>query len=363
MMASEQSPYCPSCGRFVGPYEACPYCGARLTPRLSLRVVKVAAFLLATVGLLALWLFALRRPLPRLSIGEISATMNFAYGEIAGRVTDGPRYNPDSRTLSFTVDDGTGRMRVWAFRDVVEALRESGKVPALGDQVVVAGTVRVQEEDVSLTLNVPRHLQIFRPEAEERTIGSIAPEDALQRVRVQGRVQEVREPYPGLTLITLQDATGKIDVAVYQDIQWLTGGLVPPAPGDSVEVEAAVSLYRGRPQLVPASVQDIRPLEETVPLAEERSVDSITPADVGRVVTVRGTITQARPFSAGYRFLLDDGTGEITVILWQDVYGALPSPEALAEGAQVEVTGEVALYKGTLEVIPGGPEDVQVLEP
>ncbi|RME34205.1 MAG: hypothetical protein D6793_08805 [Thermoflexia bacterium] len=362
-MPADQKPQCPSCGRFIGPYESCPYCGARLAARLSLRAVKIAALLLATVGLLALWLLALRRPLPRLSIGEISATMNFAYGEIAGWVVDGPTYNPDSRTLSFTLEDGTGRIRVWAFRNVAEALRESGTVPALGDQVIVAGTVRVQEEGVSLTLNVPRHLQVFRPEAEEREIGSITPDDAFRRVRVRGRVQRVREPYPGLTLITLQDTTGEMDVAVYADVQWLTGGLAPPTPGDSVEVEAAVSLYRGRPQLVPASVHDIRLLEEEVFIAEERPIGSITPGDVGHLVTVRGTVTQARPFSAGYRFLLDDGTGEITVILWQDVYSTLPDSEALVEGAQVEITGEVALYRDTLEVIPGGPEDVRVLEP
>ncbi|MCX8068152.1 MAG: hypothetical protein RMK65_08745 [Anaerolineae bacterium] len=360
---SEQSPHCPSCGRFVGPYDSCPYCGARLNPRLPLRIVKIAALLMAAIGLLALWFFAIHRPLPRFSIGEISATMNFAYGEIAGTVVGGPNYNPDSRTLSFVVDDGTGRMRVWAFRDTVEALRESGLVPALGDQVIVAGTVRVQEEDVSLTLNTPRHLQIFRPEAEERDIGSITPDDALRRVRVRGRVQEVREPYPGLTLIALRDATGRMDVALYGDVQWLTGEWVPPIPGDSVEVEGAISLYRGNPQLVPSSVHDIRLLEEAVVVAEERSVDSLSSDDVGRLVTVRGVIVQSRPFSAGHRLLLDDGTGEITVILWQNVYSAFPTPEALVEGVQVEITGEVALYRGTLEIIPGGPGDIQVLEP
>ena len=42
--------HCPSCGRYVGPREACPYCSARLTGRTSIRAVKITAVVLATVG-------------------------------------------------------------------------------------------------------------------------------------------------------------------------------------------------------------------------------------------------------------------------------------------------------------------------
>ncbi len=350
--------HCPSCGRFVGPYEACPYCGARQAPRVSLRAVKWAALLLATVGLTLLWVAAVRLPLPRISIGQASATMNFAYVEITGRVVRGPTYNPDSRALSFTVADDTGEMRVWAFRDVVEELRAAGRVPALGDGVTVAGTLRVREEDISLTLNAPEHLEITRPEAEERTIGSITPADALRRVRVRGQVWNVREPYSGLTLITLRDATGAIDLAVDDSLRYLTGDLRPPDVGQSLEVVATVSLYRDNPQLVPPSVGDILPLAETVPVAEKRPIGTLSAADEGRLVTVQGTVRQAEAFSAGYRMLLEDGTGSVTVLLWNDLYRALPDPSSLRAGAELEVTGEVSLYRNTLEVIPTRPRDV-----
>ncbi len=350
--------HCPSCGRFVGPYEACPYCGARQAPRVSLRAVKWAALLLATVGLALLWVAAVRLPRPRISIGQASATMNFAYVEIVGRVARGPTYNPESRALSFTVADDTGEMRVWAFRDMVEALRAAGRVPALGDEVAVAGTLRVREEDISLTLNAPEHLEITRPEVEERTIGSITPADALRRVRVRGQVWNVREPYSGLTLITLRDATGAIDLAVDDSLRYLTGDLRPPDVGQSLEVVATVSLYRDTPQLVPPSVGDIALLAETVPVAEKRPIGTLSAADEGRLVTVQGTVRQADPFSAGYRLLLDDGTGSVTVLLWNDLYRALPAPSSLRAGAELEVTGEVSLYRNSLEVIPVRPRDV-----
>jgi DNA/RNA endonuclease YhcR with UshA esterase domain len=353
--------HCPSCGRFVGPYEACPYCGARQAPRLSLRAVKWGAILLATVGLALLWIAAARAPLPHISIQQAAATMNFAYVEIAGQVVRSPTYNPDSRSISFTVDDGTGQMRVWAFRDVVDELRAAGRIPGLGDRVTVAGTLRVREEDVSLTLNVPEHLEIGRAAAEERAIGSITAADALRRVRVRGQVWDVREPYSGLTLITLRDATGAVDVAVDASLRHLTGDFSPPEVGQSLEVTAAVSLYREPPQLVPSSVGDIVPLAETVPVAERRPIGSLSAADEDRLVTVQGTVRQAEPFSAGYRMTLDDGTGSVTVLLWNDLYRALPDPSSLRTDAQLEVTGEVAIYRNTLEIIPVRPRDVVLL--
>jgi DNA/RNA endonuclease YhcR with UshA esterase domain len=323
--------------------------------------VKWAALLLATVGLALLWVAAVRLPLPQISIGQASATMNFAYVEIAGQVVRGPTYNPDSRSLSFTVADDTGEMRVWAFRNVVEDLRAAGRVPGLGDRVAVAGTLRVREEDISLILNTPEHLEVMRPKAEERTLGSITAADALRRVRVRGQVWEVREPYSGLILITLRDATGAIDVAVDSSLRYLTGDLRPPDVGQSMEVVATVSLYRNTPQLIPPSVQDIFLLAETVPVANKRPIGTLSAADEGRLVTVRGTIRQADAFSAGYRMLLEDGTGSVTVLLWNDLYRALPDPSALRADAALEVTGEVAIYRNTLEVIPTRPRDIVLL--
>jgi DNA/RNA endonuclease YhcR with UshA esterase domain len=126
-------------------------------------------------------------------------------------------------------------------------------------------------------------------------------------------------------------------------------------------VTATVSLYRDTPQLVPSSVGDIVPLAETVPVAERRPIGSLSAADEGRLVTVQGTVRQAEPFSAGYRMTLDDGTGSVTVLLWNDLYRALPDPSSLRTDAQLEVTGEVAIYRNTLEIIPVRPRDVVLL--
>ena len=363
--------HCPSCGRYVGPYEACPYCGARLAGRTSIRAVKIAAILLATVGLAALWLAAMRAQVPLIQIGQAGATMNMAYVRLQGRCTRAPSYDPHSETLSFWIEDDTGEMYVSAYRAETRQIVAEDRVPALGDRVEVAGTLRMREDFLSLTVNVPAQLQVTHAEPVERAIGTIGPEDQYERVRVRGQVRDVYEPYEGLTLITVRDETGAIPIAVSEELVALSMAgwkacptpisLTLPTTGQSVEVVAAVSLYGDTPQLVPASVADVVPLDQPVPVAAEKQIGDLSTADVGRLASVCGTVTEVDPFSAGVKVALDDATGVVTVLLWQSLYDALPDLAALDVGAEVQALGEVSLYRGELELLPELAEDVQIL--
>ena len=122
---------CPSCGRYVGPYESCPYCGARLSGRISLRVVKMAALVLATLGLAVLWWAARSVAVPAVSIGEIQGLMNLAYVRVEGTVARSVTFDPETGYLAFWLDDGTGELRVSSYRDVTQVLLDQGRVPAV----------------------------------------------------------------------------------------------------------------------------------------------------------------------------------------------------------------------------------------
>lgn len=353
--------HCPSCGRYVGPYKVCPYCGARLAGRTSIRAVKIAAILLATVGLAVLWLAATRAEVPLIQIGQAGATMNMAYVRLQGRCTRTPSYDPQDETLGFWIEDSTGEIYVSTYRAQTRLVLAAGRVPALGDQVEVAGTLRIREDFLALTVNVPEHLQIARAEPVDRDVGTLVPADQYKRVRVRGQVREVREPYPGLTLITIRDRSGAIPLVVSDDLAALSGLSPTLSIGQSVEVVAAVSLYGDTPQLVPASLADVVPLSQPVSIAVERRIGDLTAADVGQMATVHGTISEVEPFSSGVKATLDDATGAIVLLLWQSVYDALPDRAALAVGAQVQAQGEVSQYQGTLELLPELPQDVQTL--
>jgi DNA/RNA endonuclease YhcR with UshA esterase domain len=332
-----------------------------MTGRAPIRAVKFAAVALATVGLAALWLVATRAEVPTIAIGQTGATMNLAYVRVEGRCTSVPSYDREADTLSFWIADETGELRVTSYRAETRALIAQGNIPALGDQVSVVGALRVREDFQALTIDVPEQLTITRVEPVKRAIGSITPSDEYRRLRVRGQVREVVAPYQGLTLITLRDKTAAIDVAVSDELIALSGVTPSVEIGQSVEVTATVSLYRETPQLVPASTTDIAVLDGQVPVAAERFIAELSEGDVGRWVSVRGTVTQVDPFSQGVKFVLDDGTGNLTLLLWQDVYDVLRAGPELTLGARVRAQGRLSQYRGELELIPELPVDLQVL--
>ncbi len=352
---------CPSCGQYIGPHEACPYCGARQAGRTSLRAIKSVAILLATVGLALLWLAATRAEAPTVAIGQANATMNMAYVWLEGRCTRPPSYGPEGDYLSFWIEDGTGELRVVAYRAEARQIIERGHVPALGDQIKVAGTLRVREDFLSLTINVFDQLEITRAESVERDIGAIALEDQYLRVRVHGQVRHVYEPYEGLTLVIVRDETGSIPVVVSEDLIALSGVTPVLTTGHPVEIVATVSLYGDTPQLVPASTADIVPLDWDAFLATRKFISEFTAASAGQLATVRGVIIEVNPFSTGIKLTLDDGTGTIVVLLWQDIYEGMRNGLEPGIGAEVQVLGEVSRDRGELKLIPELTEDVRVL--
>ncbi len=356
---------CPSCGRFVGPYATCPYCGAKLGGRIPVRAVKIAAILLATVGLLALWQLARRMDIPTVSAADALGTMNMAYVRIQGRVTRSLSYDPTGGYLAFWLDDGTGEVRVSSYRDVTQALLAAGRVPALGDTVTVAGTLRIREDYVALTLNAAEHLTLERPDPVMLKANTLTPLDVGLRVRVVGEVRQVRTPYAGMTLITVRDDSGEIVVAVDETTTALTGALPEIVEGQGIVVTGAVSLYKDAPQLVPASVADIvlsaAPSQAVV--APVISLNEVTPDAAGSWMTLRGRVVLMEGFKGGMKATLDDGAGQISLVLWERVYTALADPLALDVGAEVEVQGEIGVYQGELQITPEGPADIVIVTP
>lgn len=118
----------------------------------ALRLIKAAAILLASAGLLTLWLAASRLQPPVVRIADISPSMNYARVRVAGHVAGVPRQGRKEGSINFTVNDGTGRLRIYA-----DAAPSPG--PASGDGIAVTGSIKISAgSDPVLLVRSPAHI-------------------------------------------------------------------------------------------------------------------------------------------------------------------------------------------------------------
>jgi len=132
--------------------------------------VRVVAILLATVGLGLLYAAARHREPPVVQVSEITPVMNFAHVRVTGTVPRRAYIGKNGDYVSFSVDDGSGQIRVAAYRDVARRLIESKRLPNAGDQVEVRGSLSAAADSVpKLYLKLPGHLNITSSKASGET--------------------------------------------------------------------------------------------------------------------------------------------------------------------------------------------------
>jgi len=160
-MQPSSTTLCPSCNRYIGPVGKCPYCNTDAGPPPLMRAMRLVALLLATAGLLLLYLTARHREPPLVRIADITPVMNFAQVRVAGTVSRKAYISRNRDSISFTVADDSGSIRVAAYRHVASALLESNQTPGAGDHVEVSGSLSVTADAMpKLYLKAPAHLSI-----------------------------------------------------------------------------------------------------------------------------------------------------------------------------------------------------------
>jgi len=347
-----------------GRRKACPHCGAIPSPRLSLGWLKYAAVVLGAVGLLTVFLLAGQTPAPLVSIGDLSPTMDSTDVRVEGTVSRQPDYDFYTGLLSFSVDDGTGELRIVVPGEEADVLRAwQDRVPRLGDRITLNGTVLVREGSLSLTVRVPGSVSVTRPEPTLVEIGALTPEWDDRPVEVMGVVRQVRRPISGLTIIALRDGTGVVDIVIPEHVTQLTGDLHPGVlvVGASLRVHGVVTLCGGAPQIALTDAAGAAPLPVGVEFAPRRTVEQIGRESVGQFRQLLGVIMDTDPFSAGMELELDDGTGVITVLLSRDLADLAAADGPLVPGLRMEVVVEITGIGGVWNIVPETSMDVSIV--
>jgi DNA/RNA endonuclease YhcR with UshA esterase domain len=332
---------------------------------MALSVLRWASLALAAAGVALLLILAGGSRVPTLPIGELAPAMNWAYVRVEGLVSRQPAFDPDSGALKLWLRDETGEILAMAYRAEAEALRAAGRVPVMGDGLALEGTLRVREEFFTLVINLPEKVEVRPPEPVAMAIHQVhdgLPALAGQKVRLRGAVRGLRSPYDGLQILTLRDEAAAIEIVLPPSGETAAEILPRLVPGQALQVTGAVDLYRNQPQVSVGRWSDLVLLEGKVPLAPVRRAAQLTTSDVGCWVHLRGSVAEARPFSNGLKLALDDGTGQVTVLLWNDLLRSLPA-EDLVKGASLEVQGQLAEYRGELEIVPELASDLLLLRP
>ena len=115
------------------------------------------------------------------------------------------------------------------------------------------------------------------------------------------------------------------------------------------------------PTDAPTATATATPTETPSPTPEFiQTPISALPGLMGEEVTVIGKVTATGSLSQGYKFTLDDGSGQVTLLMWHNVYDDCYATPQLNIGAEVRVTGKVGEYQGELQVVPRFGSQVKV---
>lgn len=151
----------------------------------------------------------------------------------------------------------------------------------------------------------------------------------------------------------LQDREAGIYVSMQTDLHLL--------PGDRVHVSGVLADSFGLLVVIPDMATDVARLGHAhPPTAESEATGSIGESTEGRLVAVKGRITQAptSDLPYGHKFTVDDGSGALQIFI------NVPTTLDLAQlkvGKKVKVTGFSSQFDAHYEIDPRLSDDVVLL--
>lgn len=367
-------------------------CARCLCSAWSSRSLSFTAVLLLTIPSARLEAAVKIAPVAKTDIAAIDDTLLDTTVEVEATIKSITKPNEgDNGPVRIKLADDTGSITLVASPVVFDALLAQTPVAA-GDLIQASGRASKDGDQRQLTLQTATGLRILSKvgaaefaadtaspsRADKSLIPLAAVDDSLKdkSITTEGTISDVREPRSERApfVITLVDGSASIQMVLWPELYEQVKQHL--RVGNTVQVTATVSDFRGTLQLRLRTTQDIQTIAGAPSLTESKGVGKLagakttpTPAiktDIGsitndwtnRTVTITGTITATDSVGKGQRLRIRDASGEISVILWESVLSKLASADLLA-GQAIIVTGPVNLYRGHLEVIASSPEAVK----
>jgi RecJ-like exonuclease len=199
-------------------------------------------------------------------------------------------------------------------------------------------------------------------QAAEKTvtpISEITTKDTGETLTVEGEIAGSRT-FKGGMRYTIKDDAGEITMVIFDRVLKQMPQRAGLLDGAVVNVTGKIDFFNEAAQIVPARKGDVVILT-AAPQPEVFAIGELSAASVDKTVAVSGTVTEASNFSAGFKVKLNDGSGQIGVVLFENVFDALKAPANVNVGAVLSVTGKLNEYKDALEIAPASAETVAVI--
>ncbi len=261
--------------------------------------------------------------------------------------------------LKLTVSDGTGEIAVFMPGSVVADLpneTRAGLKEGLGVEVggyldEYKGSLEVipftwmgikaygEPIGVETTTSTTSSTTTSTPEVTNTTISGLSSASGRAGVEATWVLLSYQSSTRRYVML-LKDSSGEANISVQREL--LPN---PIEAGTGSEVYLVVD-----PSSMSAiNVTVVNPVPS--PLMETAN---ITEGLMGKTVVIEGQVEGFKTIGNNFKFLLVDGSGNVTVFIPSSVTADLPSDvkSALTDGAQVKIGGYVTEYKGTIEVVP-----------
>ncbi|MEJ5310162.1 MAG: OB-fold nucleic acid binding domain-containing protein [Anaerolineae bacterium] len=168
----------------------------------------------------------------------------------------------------------------------------------------------------------------------------------------------------GEAVLTAPPATVAAPTATSAPTSTATSTPEPPTatlPPTDTATPAPTLPPTATPTDAPTATPTATPTETPTPTPEfVRTRIGDLPARMDEEVTVIGKVTATASFSQGFKFTLDDGSGQVTLLMWHNVYDDCYAAPQLNIGAEVRATGKVGEYQGELQIVPRFGSQVKV---
>ncbi|MEW6557178.1 MAG: OB-fold nucleic acid binding domain-containing protein [Elusimicrobiota bacterium] len=373
---------CPTCGYFAGSLLTCPRCGARVEKRISVKFVKIASIIGSILGVILLWYAAHLKQPKQIHIEDIDERMSGAYIKVVGKVVS---YVEDTtkNSLKIKLDDGTGQINIYGFNKLAQFKKiHKDNLPELGDLVEIAGTVsESQKFGTTLFMPVPERFKVLQKlQIKEYTLADIKSDliGEIVKIKVFISSYEQRTTKKGTILhsFVLSDETGSINMVLFDSamtkISTETKNLLSEKNAE-LEMLVKISEYRDTLQanlfdytkIKKVGTVDIKAVQDklwTQKIKQTKTIkfNKLTKKDINSSYFFSGTIRDIRAIRKGMVVTIDDGSDELSVVVWDTLKDKIKGFSHLEEDAKISGIFQIGEYKNELQLKIVQAEDVKI---